>query len=211
VSRIQEERSAETRRRLLDATVDCLFERGYAGTTTAEIASRAGLSKGAQLHHFPTKEKLVASALEYLFDLRLRASSDPEAIAALPKERKERLAAIVDMLVPVYESKIFYAWLELVVASRTDLALRSAVRRVSEQYSKEVLKIWKQLFGSPSDEASAFRMLDQVVNGQFATIALGSILNAESSKTESAESIQTIKDVGVFLLSRTNRSRRSAS
>ncbi len=85
MSRIQDERSAETRKRLLDATVDCLFERGYAGTTTAEIASRAGFSKGAQLHHFPTKEKLVISALEYLFELRLAASSDPVAIAKLPK------------------------------------------------------------------------------------------------------------------------------
>src|SRR5712692_4541918 len=156
MSRIQDERSAETRKRLLDATVDCLFERGYANTTTAEIANRAGLSKGAQLHHFPTKEKLVISALEYLFELRLAASSDPEAIAKLPKDRNRRLAAIVDMLVPVYQSKVFYAWLELVVASRTDLALRGAVREVSESFSKRVLEIWKELFGAPADKASAF-------------------------------------------------------
>ena len=211
MSRIQEERSAQTRRRLLDATVDCLFDRGYAGTTTAEIASRAGLSKGAQLHHFPTKEHLVASALEYVFDLRLRASSDPEVIANLPKDRKQRLAAIVDMLVPVYESRVFYAWLELVVASRTDIALRSAVRKVSERYSEQVLEIWKQLFGSPADESAAFRLLDQVVNGQFAAIALGSILNAESANTQDAEAIRTIKELGIFLLSKTNRSRRSQS
>ncbi len=55
MSVLQEERSAETRRRLLDATVACLFERGYAGTTTTELARRAGVSRGAQMHHFPKK------------------------------------------------------------------------------------------------------------------------------------------------------------
>ena len=84
MSRIQDERSAETRKRLLDATVDCLFERGYAGTTTAEIAGRAGFSKGAQLHHFPTKEKLVISALEYLFELRLAAREHMSRRVVLP-------------------------------------------------------------------------------------------------------------------------------
>ena len=212
MSRIQDERSAETRKRLLDATVDCLFERGYAGTTTAEIASRAGLSKGAQLHHFPTKEKLVVAALEYLFDLRLTASSDPETIAKLPKDENRRLAAIVDMLVPVYETKIFYAWLELVVASRTDLALRRAVRQVSERYSKRVLEIWKQLFGLPVDEASSFRMLDRIVNGQFAVIALGRILNGgkKDDKEEIQETIRVIKEIGISLLAKSKRSRRTS-
>ena len=211
MSRIQDERSAETRKRLLDATVDCLFERGYAGTTTAEIASRAGLSKGAQLHHFPTKEKLVVAALEYLFDLRLAASSDPETIAKLPKDENRRLAAIVDMLVPVYETKIFYAWLELVVASRTDLALRRSVRQVSERYSKRVLEIWKQLFGLPVDEPSSFRMLDRIINGQFAVIALSRILNGgkKDDKEDIQETIQVIKEIGISLLAKSKRSRRT--
>ena len=210
MSRIQDERSAETRKRLLDATVDCLFERGYANTTTAEIASRAGLSKGAQLHHFPTKEKLVISALEYLFELRLAASSDPEAIAKLPKDRNRRLAAIVDMLVPVYQSKVFYAWLELVVASRTDLALRGAVREVSERFSKRVLEIWKELFGAPADKASAFRMVDRIINGQFAVIALGRILNGgeNDQEKEIEETVKAIKEIGVSLLAKTKPSRR---
>jgi len=50
----QDEKSAETRRRLLDAAILCVIERGYANTTGSEIAERAGLSRGAQLYHFPT-------------------------------------------------------------------------------------------------------------------------------------------------------------
>src|SRR5271156_2441115 len=65
----QDEKTAETRRRLLDAAIGCLIERGYANTTTSEIAERAGLSRGAQLYHFPKKEELLTSAVEHMCDL----------------------------------------------------------------------------------------------------------------------------------------------
>src|SRR5262245_65419948 len=58
------------RARLLDATIECLHDLGYARTSTPEIARRAGLSRGAQLHHFPTKAELVTSAVEHLFGRR---------------------------------------------------------------------------------------------------------------------------------------------
>jgi len=61
-----EARSARTRGKVLDATIDCLLELGYANTTTTLISERAGVSRGAQLHHFPTKAELVAAAVEHL-------------------------------------------------------------------------------------------------------------------------------------------------
>src|SRR3954453_22884836 len=64
--RTQEERSAAMRVRLLDATIDCLVEYGYAGTTTTRVADRAGVTRGAQVHHFPTKADLVTSAIRHL-------------------------------------------------------------------------------------------------------------------------------------------------
>ena len=135
MSALQEERSAETRRRLLDATVACLFERGYAGTTTTEIASRAGVSRGAQLHHFPRKDELVVSALEYVFELRLSELS--AAIAERPSgSREHRLAIMIDTIWPGFKGPTFYAWLELVVASRTDPALNDAVRAASVRFGE---------------------------------------------------------------------------
>src|SRR5205085_9670279 len=68
--RTQAERRAETRGRLLDATLECLAELGYAGTTTTEVVRRAGLSRGAQVHDFPTKAELVVAAVEHLFQRR---------------------------------------------------------------------------------------------------------------------------------------------
>src|SRR3984885_813190 len=88
----QDEKTAETRRRLLDAAIACLVERGYANTTTSEIAERAGLSRGAQLYHFPKKEELLTSAVEHLFELKF--GEIKERVARLTNENDRRAMAI---------------------------------------------------------------------------------------------------------------------
>ena len=68
--RSQAERSAATREALLDATIACLVEDGYANTTTSRVAERAGVSRGAHLHHFQTRQALLAAAMERLAERR---------------------------------------------------------------------------------------------------------------------------------------------
>ena len=58
------------RQRLLEATVECLVEHGWSGTSTTLVSQRAGVSRGAQLHHFPTKNDLVVAAVEHLSEVR---------------------------------------------------------------------------------------------------------------------------------------------
>jgi len=64
----QEERTRAMRARLLEATVELLVEKGYAGTSTTLVSERAGVSRGAQLHHFPSKQDLVVSYLRGIHD-----------------------------------------------------------------------------------------------------------------------------------------------
>src|SRR5207248_6180050 len=118
--RTQAERVAETRARLLDATVDCLAEFGYARMTTADVAMRAGLSRGAQLYHFQSKAELVATAVDHLLD-RLHAQF-MDAVRALPDD-VDRAPAAVDLLWQLVNEPLFAAWLELVMAARTDADL----------------------------------------------------------------------------------------
>ena len=66
VRRAQASRSAATREALLDAAIACLIEEGYANTTTGRVGARAGVSRGAHLHHFQTRITLVAAAVERL-------------------------------------------------------------------------------------------------------------------------------------------------
>ncbi|CAM3205270.1 Transcriptional regulator, TetR family [Prescottella defluvii] len=116
-SRTQAERSAATRGKLLDATIDLLVEVGYAGTSSQAVSKRAGVSRGAQLHQFPTKESLVVAAVGHLVDKRmaelLRARPDPERG--------------LETLCDAFTGPLFYAALELWVAARTDPALHEAM------------------------------------------------------------------------------------
>jgi AcrR family transcriptional regulator len=106
-SRTQEERSAETRSKLLDATVGYLIELGYHRTTTSLICERAGLSRGALLHHFPTKERLVIDAIWHLFAERTRELDfDFEKL----KTPEQRLEALLDQIWSAFFSvPIFWA------------------------------------------------------------------------------------------------------
>lgn len=148
VRRTQEERSAWTRALLLDATIECLSELGYAGTTTTEIARRAGVSRGAQLHHFPTKAELVTTAVDHLF--AKRTEEFREAFGRLPPEANKAAAAI-DILWSMFNGPTFYAWLELMVAARTDAELRRAVSDIAQRFSDSVQRIFHELFGEVSE------------------------------------------------------------
>ncbi len=62
----QAQKSAMTRDKILEAAVDCFIHLGYTNVTTAKVASAAGVSRGAMLHHFPSKTELIQAATEYL-------------------------------------------------------------------------------------------------------------------------------------------------
>lgn len=155
--RTQEERTATTRAKLLDATVECLHDLGYAHTTTTDIAKRAGVSRGAQLHHFPTKAELVTTAVEHLFERRRHEFRD--AFAKLPPGA-DRVHHAVDLLWSMVSGPTFYAWLEVVVAARTDRELQRSVVPMAERFFQTVRDTFHELFperGGPYfDQAPMF-------------------------------------------------------
>ena len=148
--RTQEERTAAMRARLLDATIDCLHDLGYANTTTTEIATRAGVSRGAQLHHFPTKTELVITAVEHLF---IRRRDEFRAAFAKLPARANRGKAAIELLWPVLSGPTFYAWLELMVAARTDPDLRPTVAAMARRIVDDVQRTFYELFSTPSSPA----------------------------------------------------------
>jgi AcrR family transcriptional regulator len=148
VRRSNEERTATMRARLLDATVACLADRGYARTTTTEIARRARVSRGAELHHFPTKAELVTTAVEHLFEQR--HTEFRAAFARLPAGAN-RAASAIDILWSIINGPTFYAWLEMVVAARTDAKLRKVVTAISTRFMQTIYLSFRELF--PDAEA----------------------------------------------------------
>lgn len=122
--RTQEERRETTRAALLDATIDCLIEHGYADTTTSKVVEMAGVSRGAQVHHFPTKAELVTEALHRLARRRLAEVRDE--LEAVPRGAG-RSEATLEILHKHNSGPIFAASLELWVAARTDPELRRSL------------------------------------------------------------------------------------
>jgi AcrR family transcriptional regulator len=139
----QGERTRAMRGRLLEATVECLVELGWAGTTTTVVSERAGVSRGAQLHHFPSKQDLVVAAVEYLSQRR----RDDMVAAAADLPEKDRTRAVLDVLAAQFVSPVFFAALELWVAARTDAELRAAVGPLERRIGRETHVYALELFG----------------------------------------------------------------
>ncbi|MEN3304679.1 MAG: hypothetical protein V7603_881 [Micromonosporaceae bacterium] len=141
----QQERSRATRQRLLAATLDCLIEHGWSGTTTTLIAEKAGVSRGAQLHHYPTKAALVLAAVEHLAQ---RRADDLRAEAAnLPAGTGQRIDRVLDLLAAAFTGPLFVAALEVWVAARTEPDLRAALVPLEARVGREMHHVAVDLLG----------------------------------------------------------------
>lgn len=141
----QAERRRVTRGKLLDATIESLIDVGYPRTTTVEVGERAGLSRGAQLHHFPSRADLLVAALEHLTDERSK-EFETELNARLDKG-DEPIDAMVDMLWAMFSGPLYWAVVELMVASRTDPELLERFEAYERSIGGRIYGAFRQLTG----------------------------------------------------------------
>lgn len=175
----QEERTRAMRLRLLEATVDCLVERGWAGTTTTEVSARAGVSRGAQLHHFPSKRELVVAAVKHLTQRRREQMADE--VSELPDAGRTR--AVLAIVAAHFTSPVFFAALELWVAARTDDELHllvgqleQAIGRDTHRYLVDMLRI--------DESAGPNRRLIQGTLDMLRGLGLAATLSDDSRRRE---------------------------
>jgi AcrR family transcriptional regulator len=163
--RTQAERRSRTRRALLDATVACLVELGARGTTTLEVERRAGVSRGARLHHFPNKSALLAEAVDHLYE---QLSSHYEEAFGGPKRRRselQRLRSGVRMLWTIYQRPHYTAVLELNTAARTDPELQQGLQMVAERHRQLAQQAAAEFF--PSINAAQAELLIETIHTAF--------------------------------------------
>ncbi|WIX97982.1 TetR/AcrR family transcriptional regulator [Amycolatopsis mongoliensis] len=140
----QQERSRTTRRRLIEAALDGFGERGWHGVTVAGIAERAGVSRGAAQHHFPTREDLVVAAVDLLGqsqidELRARAADLPSGAS--------RIERVVEMVLNLYTGPLFRAALQLWSVAATDEALRDVLVPLEARVGREAHRVTVELLG----------------------------------------------------------------
>lgn len=140
--RTQAERTAAMRTRLLNATIECLVTYGYAGTTTPRIAEIAGVTRGAQVHHFRSKEDLVVAAVEYLAEQRIQKAMRRDAGIW---DGPDPVAGVLEFLWNSHQGDMFVATIELWVAARTDDVLAREVARVEPMVNTTLITAIAQL------------------------------------------------------------------
>ncbi|NNG96465.1 TetR/AcrR family transcriptional regulator [Gordonia araii NBRC 100433] len=148
--RTQEQRSAETRAKLLNATIDCLVEYGYSGTTTSRVAERAGVTRGAQLHHFGSRNDLVSAAVQHL--AARRTADAVEQVGAL-QASPDPVSALLELLWDLHNGPLFTASIELLVAARTDPELRIEVAKFERVVNQTVAAMVAEYLPSGSERA----------------------------------------------------------
>jgi AcrR family transcriptional regulator len=160
-TRTQAERSATTRQALLDATIACLVEEGYANTTTARVAERAGVSRGAHLHHFQTRSALVAAAVEHL---RVRRAEELMAAADALPSGPERVTQALDLLWRSYTSPLFQGALDLWSAGRTDAELRSHLVKIEREFDRQTMELARRLFPQAAERPDFENLIEMAAS-----------------------------------------------
>ena len=181
--RTQQQRRDETRRALLDAAVESLIGVGFARTTTLEVQRRANASRGALLHHFPSKTELLVAAVDHLAEMRaaeLRLLS-----AELPAEGKgSRTDAVLDLLWQCFSGTFFKVSMELRTAARTDPDLRRVLTAAERSLRDRIVAQSRTLFGrAVAEHPGLERALDLTLQLMIGA-AMTSVLHGQSSQLD---------------------------
>ena len=144
----QAEKSSMTRSAILEATIQCLLELGYASTTTALIANYAGVSRGAMMHHFPSRISVMRAVIDYLHVLRLQEYRDLMSDIDDPQSKltDKAIRESVEAAWRYVNLPSFMAYQEMLAASRTDAELRQIIEPVEKDFEKQFLNTVKAVF-----------------------------------------------------------------
>jgi AcrR family transcriptional regulator len=143
--RTQEARRAETRAKLLEATIRSVLEVGYQQTTTRRVAELAGVSQGAQTHHFPHRVDLVGAAVEWLAERRIEELR--EMAGHLPSDPGERVGRLLDAMWADFSSATFTVFVKLWVAAADDPELYARLVPVERQIARAIAELSARLSG----------------------------------------------------------------
>ncbi|TWV40839.1 TetR/AcrR family transcriptional regulator [Streptomyces misionensis] len=174
----KQDRSRVTRQRLLEAAVACLAEHGWAGSTVAVVAERAGVSRGAAQHHFPTREDLFTAAVEYVAEERSSALR-----ALFPKGAAGDRRAVVTALVDLYTGPLFRAALQLWVAASNEDQLRGRVTELEARVGRETHRIAVDLLGADESRPGARETVQGLLD-MARGLGLANVLTDDTARRE---------------------------
>jgi AcrR family transcriptional regulator len=142
----RQDRGRATRLRLLESAVGCLSELGWNGATVSVIAARAGVSRGATQHYFPTREDLFTAAIDHMAQVRL--AEIRRQAARLPADGPRRTRDVVGLLVGLYTGPLFRAALQVWAAASASGFLRELVLPLEAKLGRVAHRAAIELLGA---------------------------------------------------------------
>lgn len=164
---LQQRKSAETRTAILEAATDCLATYGYAATTFRLISELSGISKGAMTHHYASRIELVAAVIDYALFKLIEAFS--EAVRGMPDPARKQIHEAVLLDWSLYDTREYRAYLELIVAARTDDELQELfiprARRLDRVRMAEMVENFPEWAGNTERLVVARRFSQSIASG----------------------------------------------
>lgn len=143
--RTQADRVRETRTKLIKATVAALDAHGFAATSMSVVQAGAGVSRGALMHHFGSRNELMVATAQHLLD------------AALRPTRRARQSGDLVGLIAYYWTRIVNtregrAFVEILIACRTDPDLQNALGSLFSDWEDEISRAALETFDADPPE-----------------------------------------------------------
>ncbi|WP_159981468.1 MULTISPECIES: TetR/AcrR family transcriptional regulator [unclassified Novosphingobium] len=166
-------KSAQTRGRLIEATIQCLVKVGYSGTTTPLVATEAGLSRGAMLHHFENSATLIRATIVELHERRLRAFRRSSEVT------HHDPSAMVGAYWRQVQKPAFVAFQELALAARTNADLAQIMQPLQVEYRErfhaEAFTLFPEWHSAPEQFAQAMALSQTLMEGMAMSLLTGAL------------------------------------
>ncbi len=178
----QAQKSAATRKLIIEAAIQCFVDLGYGRTTTMRIAEAAGLSRGAMLHHFPSKIDIVKAAVDELHAKRLKAFR--KSIMQTPAAGKGRVHGAVQAYWQHVRHPTFVAFFELSVAARTDPELEAILKPAQAAFDEEWYRTAAEAFPEWQSDTAAFDLALDLSRYLLEGMAVSFLTHEESEREQ---------------------------
>lgn len=175
----RQQRSRQTREKLLSVTVEMLAGKGWSATTVAAVAEAAGVSRGAAQHHFPAREDLITAVLEEMFTEMTAEAA--QTLDSLP-DGPERIPVVVDRAVSIYTGVPFKAALQVWAAAASDGALRELILPLEAKLARAAHRLTVQGLDPNGVHGSQAHRLAQITLDLARGLGLADTLSDDSAR-----------------------------
>ncbi len=179
--RTQLERNLATRQKLVASAIELLKKKRYAGFRVTEVAEMAGVSRGAQTHHYPQKDGLLIEAVEEVY--RRTQAKALERVATPKRSAAELLDGLIADGEDFFMGEDFILSLDLLMVGGED-PLGQEIKRLAQQYRPSVEKAWLEAFVQagydPDDAEDVITMTFSLARG----LAVRQLIDADKTRAQ---------------------------